>query len=356
MLAITRRELIIHVLCWGIVLFFPLLFYHPSDTNTLVATRFVRGLAGPLSYMILFYVNYLWLVPKFYFKNRKKAFYLINIVAVVLCIALMTGWWVVMNNFIPHTMPQRPSGAHRPPRSPMLFYSTLSLLLVVALSMAVRMAQRWQHIEEARKAAEQSRVEAELSNLRNQLNPHFLLNTLNNIYALIAFDTDKAQSAVEQLSLLLRHMLYDNSLTLVPLNKEVEFMRNYIELMKIRVTEGVTITTDISVDPADTTPIAPLIFISLIENAFKHGISPAGRGRISIALSQTDGCVQCNITNSNFPKRDNDKSGSGIGLEQVSKRLNLMYPGRYTWHRGTTPDGTGYYSNLTINTHEHTDH
>ena len=230
----------------------------------------------------------------------------------------------------------------------LIFQSLLMFILVVGLSVAVRMSQRWQHLEEARKEAERQRTEAELSNLRNQLNPHFLLNTLNNIYALIAFDQTKAQTAVEELSKLLRHVLYNNQLNFVPLYKEVAFMNNYIELMKIRVTQNVKVDTNINIQPDDSTPVAPLIFISLIENAFKHGISPSGTGEITVNMSNTDGCITCEIVNTNFPKRENDKSGSGIGLEQVGKRLELLYPGRYKWEKGTTDNDSKYYSKITI--------
>ena len=92
-----------------------------------------------------------------------------------------------------------------------------------------------------------SRTEAELKNLRNQLNPHFLLNTLNNIYALTAFDTEKAQQAIQELSKLLRYVLYDNQETFVPLTKEVEFIQNYIELMRIRVSSAVKINTNFQI-------------------------------------------------------------------------------------------------------------
>ena len=98
--------------------------------------------------------------------------------------------------------------------------------------------------------------------------------------------------------------------------------------------------------------IAPLLFISLIENAFKHGISPQGTGEIKIDIHQTNGDITCEIHNTCYPKRDNDKSGSGIGLEQVSRRLELMYPDRYTWEKGTTPDGKQYYSKIIIKKEE----
>ena len=122
--------------------------------------------------------------------------------------------------------------------------------------------------------------------------------------------------------------------------------------MKIRVTNNVKIVDNINVQPNDSTPVAPLIFISLLENAFKHGISPQGTGDIKINLSQADGNITCEISNSHYPKRENDKSGSGIGLEQVSRRLELMYPGRYTWEKGITSDGKEYFSKITIKTKE----
>lgn len=108
------------------------------------------------------------------------------------------------------------------------------MIFTVGLSVAIRMSLRWSATELERREAVKSRTEAELKNLRNQLNPHFLLNTLNNIYALTAFDTEKAQQAIQELSKLLRYVLYDNQETFVPLTKEVEFIRNYIELMRIR--------------------------------------------------------------------------------------------------------------------------
>ncbi|MBQ7690555.1 MAG: histidine kinase [Muribaculaceae bacterium] len=348
---LSNRELTLHVLCWGIVLFIPLFFFGPHDTGDLLMRRFLRGLGGPLSYMVLFYLNYLWLVPRLYFNDRKRMFFIINLVSVGVCLGFMFEWWELTRDLLADKVSQQPTGKMRHgPRLPMLFYNGISLILVVGLSLAISMSRRWQQIENARKAAEQSRMEAELTNLHNQLNPHFLLNTLNNIYALIAFDTAKAQTAVEELSHLLRHALYENQHPYVPLFKEVEFIHNYIELMKIRVSNDVTIVTDIDVAPDDATPVAPLLFICLIENAFKHGISPDGKGTIHVAIHQCDGVVTCDIINSNHPKRDNDKSGSGIGLEQVGKRLELMYPSRYTWQKGVNPGDNTYRSTILLNT------
>lgn len=347
---LKRKDLIIHILCWGIVIFMPLLLYRPNDTFDQRIAHFFRSMGGTLAYMMIFYINYVWLVPKMFFQKRKYAFVLYNVVFVALAIFFSLSWWQVTRDMFSATqvMGHR-HGRMGPPLYSMIFQSVLMQILFIGLSIAIRLSFRWQHLEEARREAEKSRTEAELSNLRNQLNPHFLLNTLNNIYALIAFDQDKAQEAVGDLSKLLRHVLYDNQQSFVPLYKEVAFMKNYIDLMKIRVTKGVKVTTDIDVAPDDSTPVAPLLFISLLENAFKHGIAQDGSGFIAMTIAQHDGVITCEISNSNHPKKANDKSGSGIGLEQVAKRLELIYPNAHKWEKGTRDDGT-YFSKITLYT------
>ena len=347
------RYWILHLLCWSVIIVVPMFFHSSNEDWTMVLNRYVRWLGNPLAYMLVFYINYVWLVPRFLLKKKDwKTFVLLNVFVIVAGLFAIDFFHGLSVHLVPE-LPNNGPGPKRPyVRLPRYFWAVLTFILIIALAVAVRMIQRWQHIEEARKEAEAARAEAELSNLRNQMNPHFLLNTLNNIYALIAFDQEKAQMAVGELSKLLRHVLYENQQDFVPLYKEVDFMQNYIELMKIRVTDNVKIDTDINIQPNDSTPVAPLIFISLIENAFKHGISPQGKGEIKIGLHQVNGDITCEICNTCYPKRDNDKSGSGIGLEQVSRRLELLYPDRYVWEKGKTEDGSQYYSKIIIKTEE----
>ena len=118
--------------------------------------------------------------------------------------------------------------------------------------------------------------------------------------------------------------------------------------MRIRLSANVQMSTQFDIRPNCQTLIAPLIFISLIENAFKHGISPTEASFIHIHISENDQEVICEIRNSNFPKEVWDKSGSGVGLEQVSRRLEILYPGAYTWSKGTSRDGKCYESKLSI--------
>ena len=297
------------------------------------------------SFMIVFYANYFLLVPRYLFQNQAKRYVVYNII--LLCaIGVLLHLWQSLT-FDPSFAP-KPKRAGMPPGWLFFLRDMLSLVFTIGLSAAIRMSARWTQNEAARKEAEKSRAEAELKNLRNQLNPHFLLNTLNNIYALIAFDSDKAQQAVQELSKLLRYVLYDNQQTYVPLCKEVDFIRNYIELMRIRLSSNVKMTTQFDIQPDSQTLIAPLIFISLIENAFKHGISPTETSFISIRISESNKEVICEIRNSNHPKTMEDKSGSGVGLEQVSRRLEILYPGDYTWSKGISKEGEVYESRLSI--------
>lgn len=337
-------EILIHIIGWGIMFGFPFFFVERGNGN-MNWMAYIRHAAVPLSFMIAFYVNYFFLVPRYLFQNQTKRYIIYNII--FLCIiGLLLNLWQSLA-FDPSYVP-KPKRPNSPPGWLFLARDMLSLIFTIGLSAAIRMSARWTETEAARKEAERNRTEAELKNLRNQLNPHFLLNTLNNIYALIAFNTDKAQQAVQELSKLLRYVLYDNQQTYVPLCKEVDFIRNYIELMRIRLSSNVKVTTRFDIQENSQTPIAPLIFISLIENAFKHGISPTEPSFINIHLAENDKEVICEISNSNYPKDRMDKSGSGVGLEQVSRRLELLYSGDYTWEKAVSEDGKEYKSKLSI--------
>lgn len=158
------------------------------------------------------------------------------------------------------------------------------LALTVALSVAIKMTGNWYRTEAEKQEIEKERTQAELKNLKSQLNPHFLFNTLNNIYALIQLNPPQAQYAVHSLSHLLRYVLYDNNQNLISLDKEFAFMKNYIELMSLRLSsDQVKLNIDIP-DDGRGYMVAPLLFITLIENAFKHGVSRP-KNRSSALLS-----------------------------------------------------------------------
>ncbi|MDO4163448.1 MAG: histidine kinase [Bacteroides sp.] len=339
-------EALIHIIGWGIVFAFPFIMMTRSGMTITWQDYLHHGSIVPISFLIVFYVNYFVLIPRYLFEGRTKEYLLLNVLLILATTAAAHLWQEFSFHYGNGNHEDRPAG---PPRWVFITRDIFSMILTTGLSAAIRLSGRWVQVEAARREAEKSRAEAELKNLRNQLNPHFLLNTLNNIYALIAFDSDKAQAAVQELSRLLRHVLYDNQQSFVTLGKEMDFIRNYIELMRIRLSSNVTVETQFDVRPDSRTEIAPLIFISLIENAFKHGISPTEPSYIRIHFSENMQEVRCDIRNSYHPKTETDKSGSGIGLEQVRKRLELTYPGQYDWKQGVSEDKTEYQSTLIIN-------
>ena len=190
-------------------------------------------------------------------------------------------------------------------------------------------------------------IQAKYTALQSQLNPHFLFNTLNNIYSLIAISPERAQSAVLELSKLLRYVLYENTQPYVPMEKELEFNHNYIELMRLRLARHVQVDVNIPTGLCRGYKIAPLLFITLIENAFKHGTSASIRSFVKINMSEpSPGVIECDIENSSFPKNETDKSGSGIGLKNLSRQLELLYAGKYNLHAES--DSHIYRSMLTI--------
>ena len=128
----------------------------------------------------------------------------------------------------------------------------------------------------------------------------------------------------------------------------MEFIDNYVKLMRIRLPQSVDVSCQFSIVNSQL-PVAPLLFISLVENAFKHGVSPTEPSFIHVNIEADEQHIVCDIQNSNHPKTAGDHSGHGIGLQQVQRRLDLAYPNRYTWQRGTSDDGKIYQSKITLN-------
>jgi len=144
-------------------------------------------------------------------------------------------------------------------------------------------------------------------------------------------------------------MLYQNKETYTTLEREVEFLKSYVDLMKLRVSENVKVELVADLKDGGHMLIAPLLYISLVENAFKHGIgSEGGYINIHITANPEEGTISAFIRNSNHPKNAQDKSGHGVGLTLVQRRLELLYPDRYTWEKGVNKKTNEYYSNLVI--------
>lgn len=333
---------LIHIAAWAILFGLPF-FFTGRESQTVTLLGYIRSVIVPLSFMLVFYANYFVLINYFLFAKHAWRFLLCNVVLIAAAMGIV--------HLIFELLPP-PEWKHpRPEREwqeivGFFMVNAMLYMLVAGLSVAIKMTGSWYQMESSRRELEKRRAEAELQNLKSQLNPHFLFNTLNNIYSLIAFCPERAQGAVHDLSRLLRYVLYDSSQAMVPLEKELDFIRNYVELMRIRLPEHVKLITDISaVTPA--TEVAPLLFISLIENAFKHGVSPNKPSFIDLSIRQEHVQIVCSIRNSYFPKDNGqDKSGSGIGLHNLHRRLELLYPSRYIFTH--EQEGDEYVSLLVL--------
>jgi two-component system sensor histidine kinase AlgZ len=214
------------------------------------------------------------------------------------------------------------------------FYSTVysvqtivtSLFIVIFVGM-LRFAKDWFELEARKKELENEKLIAELNFLKEQINPHFLFNTLNNLYYLAFTQSPNTTEVIAKLSQMMRYMIYDSNHPLVPLSKEIEYMQNYISLERLRLNNTIPIQFEVEGN-TEGVRIAPLIFITFLENAFKHGVNtnkPDAWVNISIHV---DG-KKCVYTVENSRITTNGTERSGIGLQNVKRRLELSYPALY---------------------------
>ncbi len=365
---------LLHIAIW--VVLFGMPFFSPRPGHPLHGgvdySRFVVPL---VSFFIVFYVNYFFLIKKYLYEKKLTGFILWNILLVALAglavhLFFRNGFLPVQDGFRPDFNGVGPGGPGGPAGGPegtdfgpgghgglgpgsegrpraqgrpgprpwldnMEFISrnVIIYLGVIGLAVAVRMTERWYRDEKRRNEMEKAATEAELVALKSQVNPHFLFNTLNNIYSLIQIDQDKAQEAVHDLSGMLRYVLYDSEKPSVPLTKETGFLKDYIKLMSMRCSSNVALDVSLPETGSDKY-VAPLLFIPLVENAFKHGISTSEPSSIKIALKEEGEYVSFLVENTSFPKNDSDRSGSGIGVKNLQRRLDMLYPGQYTFEYG----------------------
>ena len=312
-----------------------------------------------LSPFLIYFTNFYVFGPILFFADEKEArafrlynklsnrmryliFALCNLIAIPLFNSKFFMLWFHRNS-IPN-MPEMTTNMWIGFFGGMFMFFLLNCI-VAAIAIGIRHFIRTRQIRQQLKDEQAKHTEAELAWLKNQINPHFLFNTLNNISSLTQIDPDAAQDAIAQLSDLLRYAMYETNKKTVPISGEVEFMRNYISLMKLRCNEKTEVKT--TFDIAQDVEIAPLLFISLIENAFKHGVSSSRSSMIDIHLEQKDSSIVFACDNTNYPKDDADRSGSGIGIENTRRRLDLMYADHYSWQQWLEDDI--YHVRVTLN-------
>lgn len=336
-----KIEIVLHIAAWLVMFLSPMIFMNHGHGVT--SLQFLAMCSVPIAFMMVFYMNYLWLTPRYFVPGRHRYYFIINFI-VIIALGIGLHFWMEYTHHL-----------FRPNQYTPSLWNTLGFVLrdifnlTVSATIAtlIRLSFKWYRADRIRRDEEAARVEAELNTLRWQISPHFLLNTLNNIYALTAFDTSKAQESIQELSKMLRHILYDNQQPTVPVSAEVEFMENYIQLMRIRLPESVEINAQFTILNPQL-EVAPMLFISLIENAFKHGVSPTMPCFINLQMTADNDQITFDISNSNYPKNQQDRSGHGVGLSQVQRRLDLTYSKQYTWEKGVSDDGKTYRSKIII--------
>lgn len=355
----------ISVIFWLLLFASPILFW---DFEESIDWRHIKdSWISFLPYLFLFLLNRFIFLPYLFFRNRRWLYFISNII-LVLMMAVGVHYYRTRiiepkfqerrrellapgpdapsahpENRPPRSnppglrenspLPQRDGrpggpGPGRPPRQLPPFVSFVMVsMLIIGFDTGLVLSVKWARSEQKRVRMEKENVENQLAFLRNQVSPHFFMNTLNNIHSLIDIDTGEAKDSIIKLSKLMRHLLYDSEVELIPLKKEIEFIQNYAELMKLRFSNKVIIEVNVPEQIPDKS-IPPLLFTSFLENAFKHGINIQGTSFVFITFSFEEKKLRFAMRNSN-PGFTKDSGHTGIGIENSRKRLDLLYGKSY---------------------------
>lgn len=325
--------ILIHILTWmliGLLLF----VLSPLWGGVSRPTEFWIKQGIEFSSLIgIFYFNYFFLIKRTLFSNRTTLFLLINLLLGLAYIGLLilydeyVGMQEIMHKVFRPNIPYIPR-----PRN---YYWDISNLLIfymsVGISTSIAAVQKWQGDEKVRLKLEKEKTNSELSYLKAQINPHFFFNTLNNIYSLTNTDVDKAKTALLKLSRMMRYVLYETEKNQTLLSKELDFIHDFIELMQMRLTKKVKLDIQLP-EKVEEAEIAPMLLLPFIENCFKHGISSQHESNIFIHLEKRRNELHLETKNHIFKSSENTPEGeaSGIGLINTQRRLDLLYPGKYT--------------------------
>jgi sensor histidine kinase YesM len=271
--------------------------------------------------MTIAYLNYFYFLPRFLVRKNVWRYLLEFLIPFALLITAR----VYLQRYLVH------GPAHRP-----FFHSSFFIVQIVAVTMLItifvgmlRFAVDWFEFESKQKEVENEKLTTELNFLKAQINPHFLFNTLNNLYYLAYSQSPNTTEVIVKLSQMMRYMIYDSNHSKVLLSKEIEYMESYISLERLRLNNQIPIRFQIEGDTQNVW-ISPLILITFLENAFKHGVTnshPAAWVNISIKVKDSV-CIYT-VENSKIPTTQRTGEKSGIGLQNVMRRLELSYPDHY---------------------------
>jgi len=295
-------------------------------------------LYAPMTVKYLFYVvvqtiaicfNLYFLFPRYLERSRIGVYTLLTLltcVAAAFCI--IPGYYI--SSFMAHKTIQQFWGGNA---CMFQFFSNaiLSTLAAMTLAMSIKLGKNWLETRHRQQALEKEKLETELNYLRYQFNPHFLFNTINSIFFLIHKNPDMASASLARFSELLRYQLYECNGEQIPLHNEIAYLENFIGLEKLRQNSSLGLDVDIRRDETDAVTIAPFLLMTFVENAFKHVSRHTDRPNwISIQLRQTGRQLDFTVANSSSAFASNDVLHySGIGLKNVQRRLDLLYPARH---------------------------
>ncbi|MDO4160062.1 MAG: histidine kinase [Prevotellaceae bacterium] len=360
----TRKfEVLAYLMIWLLVFITSTLTNSAEDVNTKGIfdwSTLLDTLKYFLPYFILFWIHDILIAPLLLKKNNKKiyAVCLISMLVIFTIIQCASRPYDIIkpdrapmrmemagndrpplpkgmekgNNIPPLPDHIRDGKPDRPPHNnlpikPMEYINLLMAAMMCGLNIAVKLYFRAQKDENALKELESQNLRKELEYLKYQINPHFFMNTLNNIHALIDISPEKAKKTIIELSKLMRYVLYEGAEVTVPLTHDIEFVKHYITLMELRYTDKVDIRTSIPEQLPDV-KVPPMLLITFVENAFKHGISYRKSSFIHISIDVEDDNLVFHCANSRAAEQTGNSGG--IGLVNAEKRLRLIYADRYS--------------------------
>ena len=316
---ITIGENMAYVLVWATIFMVPFI-YTKLILGKPIELPDVLAIWGKiLPYYVIFLINNYILAP-FLLLRQRYIWYIVSLIVIVISVFGNAEIYVFSNHIGQLSFTEL-----------QLYWKMLLGVVIAGINSMIKLYYRTIYTSQRMAILEKEAVESQMEYLKHQINPHFLMNTLNNIHAMIDFDSEMAKRSVVELSHLLRHVLYDSSEKYTTLDKEVDFIDSYIKLMRIRFIDEVNIEfnkPDIVLCRKIKLP--PLLLIVLVENAFKHGISYDENSYIKIDIIAFDSELTCIVANSRHETTNSNTEHSGIGLSNITRRLEMLFGKRYT--------------------------
>lgn len=321
----SRGAIVLHSIFWLLLLLVLVAISLSGRKFTTMDLIYSYGLFSVLN-ISSFYINYIFLIPELIQKRKKYWFFMIAFLLLIAGNVLFKTVVAVLNpDDLLHFI-KKDGSTGTISVNEFIFSSTFSSGFILVCSCIIKFSVDWFSNERIQSSLESEKKDMELQFLKSQLNPHFLFNSLNNIYSLAYQKSEKTADAILKLSEIMRYMIYESNDSWVDLSKEVEYVTSFVELQKLRFKDGASIVITINGE-IDGQKIVPLILISFVENAFKHGVANDPTDPIKINIIANQKILHFSV--SNKKSTTNKDAMGGVGLNNVERRLQLLYPDRY---------------------------